>query len=153
MALSRMGQGSYCCPRRTVPHDLGNAARASRIDTMPNHIQRQDGDREELGILHHALCRDAFELLHVKIGTFLLHTSPRAARRRAPRRVGVATKVYRVVVAVPWRFTTLNAASWQQCADGTLRSHHQSARQIRTEPRRNSNSTDWSRWCGSHLLH
>ncbi|PMB65160.1 hypothetical protein BM221_008516 [Beauveria bassiana] len=46
--------------RRTVLRDQGDANRGiSDLDTMTDRMHRQDGDREELGILDHRLRRDA----------------------------------------------------------------------------------------------
>ncbi len=70
----------------------------SYLDTMTNHMHRQDGDREELGILDHRLRHNAFRLTHLRSGTSLLHPAPQATRRHVPRRARPAPNAVARVV-------------------------------------------------------
>ncbi|KAM3447184.1 hypothetical protein MY3296_008957 [Beauveria thailandica] len=59
-------------PGRTVLRDQGGVARSTQgtsyLDSITKHMHGQDGDRDELGIVHQAPRRDAFELMHLQTG-------------------------------------------------------------------------------------
>lgn len=93
--------GDSGCLRPTVPCrcDLSTPRRASPTSTtMTDRIRRQNGNREELGILRHALRCDALELMPLQTGTSLLHPAPRATRRRVPRQLRPAPDAVACVV-------------------------------------------------------